>query len=773
MKAPVCSRSAYALLRLGLLGLIFIVVTHSPAKAQSCTGNCVAVVYAGDNGARACFTTTFVEGACPAPPFTQISFGQTVDFYEPAAALIDAHTATAGSCPGGICSPSNNFRIPNTATECSTASHYMCNQDYYITFDGTVRPGGLHPLNAGTYAYYCEPHGSMMVGTIQVLADTTSVSLSSGSPSPSVVFQAVNSFTVTVSNTTAGVGIIPSGQARLLVDGVPVTGFIALSSGSFTFNGIIFNSSGLHSVTAQFQDPNGNFASNTSNTVFQQVNPDSTSVSLSSGNPNPSVINQPVNNFAVTVSNTSGTGVTPSGQAQLLIDGLPATAFVAVLGSVTFNNIAFSSGGAHNVTAQFQDLSGSFASNTSNTVVQQVRDFSINITNPSGSAVPTANYDFAGTLTAIDGYSAAVNITCTNGSTTPPNTCALLSPSNPVPMGSAFTVRASNSIAANTFSFNIQAASNSGFSDIRSFPVTLNVGSFSLGALSPSSVSVAQGNASGALAFQVSALGGFSGNVTLSCPSNPAGVTCIFANGSSTQNLFLEPLQTMNDTLVLNTSSALPVNNYLIAVQAVSGASPAQQQTFTLHEVAGGPASVTVVYFGPPGNQNWPNGPIFAPLNVVPVGQSYSFMVTAVNYNNYNLSGLTNASTGVQMVIRFSEPVASASASVTAPINNGGTDSCGPLINSVEIQCNLNNIPYVPQWWSGVTVTVNRLASTSVLPRSEDVTVEVTSTNANLGYPSCPPAYANAACNSITGGTPLRIRPMIRPALKSGSPNPR
>lgn len=80
MKAPVCSGGVYTLLRLGLLGLIFICVAYSPAKAQSCVGPNCTVVYSGTTADALCFTNS--SGSCASSTAT-ITFGQTIDFFEP------------------------------------------------------------------------------------------------------------------------------------------------------------------------------------------------------------------------------------------------------------------------------------------------------------------------------------------------------------------------------------------------------------------------------------------------------------------------------------------------------------------------------------------------------------------------------------------------------------------------------------------------------------------------------------------------------------------
>lgn len=277
MKAPVCSGGVYTLLRLGLLGLIFICVAYSPAAAQSCTGSNCVVIFAGDDNSGNCFTTNRSEVSCPVySPLntltTHILFGMTVDFFEPSnITLFGAHTATSGPC----CSGTNNFfRAP--------ASGFMATlTDYTVTFDGHPTAGGN--LNAGTYNYYCEPHGSMMKGVLIVDQAHTSVGISADI-NPAVVNQTVT-FTVTVTNTDS-TGVPPSGNIQLFDGGIAITAPLSIS-GSRPVQ-TQFSVGGHHSITAVFTDPVGNFASSNTNSSplvedvhnFTLVPPSDTSASV-------------------------------------------------------------------------------------------------------------------------------------------------------------------------------------------------------------------------------------------------------------------------------------------------------------------------------------------------------------------------------------------------------------------------------------------------------------------------------------------------------------
>src|SRR5260370_17078761 len=513
MKISAPLRNLCVFLRLGLLALAFICLVHTPASAQTCTGPNCKVVYAGDESDNICFTTDHT--ACPGGSLSvTISFGQTIDFFQPlGVGSLDAHTATSGTstgfCPTN-CTPDGKFNKPGSG-------NMVVGTDYKVNFDGTAG------LGSGTYTFYWTPPGNPMTGTITVIADTTPtgpVTRTSG-PNPSVAGQSLQ-FKTTVSNNIIP-GTIPTGGVTFEDFGVPIT-------------------------------------------------------------------------------------------ANLLLDGT---------GSATLTTTSLA-GGNHSITAVYTpDVNFSGSNSNASHLSQDVQDFSITISNPAGAALPCPggppcpageSYDYNGTLAPIHGYTGSATISCQGSA---PSSCLLVSPANPVAMNTPFTIRASHTSAASTpFSFSIQGIATPTPTLPPTFPVTLNVASFNFAALSPNTVSVVQGNPSSPMAFQISSLGSFSGEVDMSCVSPPSGVTCLFSNGSSTQPLLLSPGQTINDTLTLNTTNSVAVSSYPITVQATPVASPGnfQQRTVTLNEIAGVNTVKTILYFGA-----WLAGQTDQPLNVLPV----------------------------------------------------------------------------------------------------------------------------------------------------------
>jgi len=737
MRVSASVRALCTFVCLGLLELAFVCLVWTSAAAQSCSGinGPLQVIYAGDDTVAhgTCFNTDHAETACPANPLTvHIDFGQTVDFFQPSAQTLDAHTVTSGTC----CSTQDgNFRVPNAGAVFSNTMTSSTN--YCVKFDRSSNPAFGNAMGHGTYNFYCEPHGSMMEGVLVVDPDSTTIGLSSGA-NPSTFGQSVT-FTATVTNNSA-TALPPTGTITFF-DGVTAISSAlpfspAGSSGTKTFTTSTL-AGGVHSITAVYAGTNGDFAGGTSNAVSQTVNAANTSTALAlTAGTNPTTAGQSLT-FTASVSNASGTGVIPTGNAVFEDNGTPISTN-ALDGSgnaaLTTSSLA---GGTHPITAVYSPANANFNASTSSAINEAVHDFSINISNPSLSVVPNQTATYNGTLSAFGGYSGTITVSC-QGSL--PSTCT----GSSVPLAAnaqnvPFTVTASNNAIAN-FSFDIAGSGPESLT--HSVPVTLIVSSFNFGALSPNTVSAVQGNPSGAMTFQVSSLGSFTGEVDMSCVSPPPGVTCFFSNGSSTQALSLTPGQVINDTLVLNTASSVTVGAHSVTVQAVTAAAPAQQQTVTLNET-----SATLVdaylFFGHSTSGGFPLVTVNPPF-LLDVGSQFSFDVSAVD--NQGCLGCDAHNVNVTLV--FAEPVVSASAT-------GG--SC-TTVSPVEISCNLGTITGASPFVKTVTYTVFPL-----LGRSVDFTAFLSESNSNQD-----------SRNVLSGSVKLRYRPLVRPGSnKVINPNPK
>ena len=197
-------------------------------------------------------------------------------------------------------------------------------------------------------------------------------------------------------------------------------------------------------------------------------------------------------------------------------------------------------------------------------------DYSITITNSTQTVFAGQNATFNGKLTAANGYASAVALSCAAGTTAAPGTCSA-SPASVTPTGAgaAFTVTSGGT--AQDYLFNVHAVGTDASTTTHDAAVTLHVVDFALGAASPASVSVQQGNTSQGIAFVVSGAGAFSGTVTLACPASgmPAGVTCGFSPSAVVSAL------PATVTLTFSTTVSTPLGTTPITISATTPGAPA------------------------------------------------------------------------------------------------------------------------------------------------------------------------------------------------------
>ena len=166
---------------------------------------------------------------------------------------------------------------------------------------------------------------------------------------------------------------------------------------------------------------------------------------------------------------------------------------------------------------------------------------------------------FSGTLTALDGYSSTVKLSCTGNA---PSTCSFTpSQATPTSSGATYTLNAAAG-AAGDYTFNAHAVGTDSFLITHDEPVTLHV--IDMSAPNPSALTVTQNGVSNSAQFQILTSGSFSGTVDLSCPSGlPAGAACQFAvNGTSlapSNAVTITPGNSPPVTLTVSAGSNTPV----------------------------------------------------------------------------------------------------------------------------------------------------------------------------------------------------------------------
>lgn len=205
-------------------------------------------------------------------------------------------------------------------------------------------------------------------------------------------------------------------------------------------------------------------------------------------------------------------------------------------------------------------------------------DFQINISNNPQTIFAGSSATYNGTLTAENGYSGSVNLSCAAGSTPAPQSCSA-NPSSLVPAanGSAFTLTAADS--AGDYFFNLQTAGTDAASITHNFSLTLHVIDFNLSAPSPGLATVIPGSTSAPVSFNVSATGAFDQPVMLSCSGLPLGASCNFQPSSTvTPTAGSSVAVTLNISTLANT----PLGSSQITINASTPNGPTKTQTFSL-----------------------------------------------------------------------------------------------------------------------------------------------------------------------------------------------
>ncbi len=205
--------------------------------------------------------------------------------------------------------------------------------------------------------------------------------------------------------------------------------------------------------------------------------------------------------------------------------------------------------------------------------------YTMAISNPSLFAFAGQTASYNGNITAFNGYTSSINVTCTSGATAPPSTCPTSGSPVIVTSGSFGVVAGNGSVGE--FDFNITAVGSDAQALTRQSAVTFRAVDFSLGSVPPATV--AQGD-SADVTFSVTAQGQFTGNVTLSCSGQPSGSSCTF----SPAVVSLTPGATANVSLTIPTTSSTTTGPYTVTITGMGALGTATQPHTT-------PLTMTVI----------------------------------------------------------------------------------------------------------------------------------------------------------------------------------
>ena len=220
-------------------------------------------------------------------------------------------------------------------------------------------------------------------------------------------------------------------------------------------------------------------------------------------------------------------------------------------------------------------------------------DYQIAVSNTPLNAFPSQTAVFSGTLTAVNSYASPVALSCGAGA---PGACTfpLGNPITPTDGGAAFNVSMNAGVATTDYNFNVHGVGADANTVTHDTAVTLHVVDFTLGAPNPNGLTVQQGGTTTST-FQVSALGAFSGTVTLSCSGLPANATCAFAPSANVNPTVGNPVTV---TMTVGAAANTPVGGpTTVTLQASTPGAPAvKTQNFTVTVVA--PPNFTWVIIG-------------------------------------------------------------------------------------------------------------------------------------------------------------------------------
>lgn len=203
-------------------------------------------------------------------------------------------------------------------------------------------------------------------------------------------------------------------------------------------------------------------------------------------------------------------------------------------------------------------------------------DFQLGFSTSTQTIFPTQSATYNGTLTALNGYTDQVALSCTG---TVPSTCTL-NPTQltPTVSGASFTVTAGGAVG--DYAFNAHGVGSDTNTTTHDALLTLHVVDFNVTAPSPGSITVNRPNTSDPVTFQATASGSFSGTVTLSCSGLPSGAACNFSPSSSVNPTSSTPVTV---TLTISTSTSTSTGTFPVTISAnTAGAPGAKTQNLSL-----------------------------------------------------------------------------------------------------------------------------------------------------------------------------------------------
>ena len=362
-------------------------------------------------------------------------------------------------------------------------------------------------------------------------------------------------------------------------------------------------------------------------------------------------------------------------------------------------------------------------------------DFQLSITNSPQTISAGATATFTGLAGALNGYSGTVTLTCVAGVTPAPSSCS--SPQSPLTPGinTAFTVTAGG--AAGDYYFNVQGVGSDSNHTTHLAAAELHILSaapdFSLSEIG-SFPTVNAGSATTSGPIRVTASGGFSGTISLSCSLVSGSGSCSVSPAS------VSSIPTTASVTVNATS--LSVGGYQMRVQGSSGAS-----THTLlisFNVGDFQVSVPPLLLAGPGTHG-----------------AADFTATASTYYSGNISSTCTASiSGSTCSVAPSATAISPGSTVPLVATVAVPGNAAP--GSYSVNVNVRDSSGIPSHSITFPLTIQDFGISSATP-SQTVNPGATTGAYNLTVQAIGSSFANAVTLSCSG-LPVGAQCVFQPA---------
>jgi hypothetical protein len=303
----------------------------------------------------------------------------------------------------------------------------------YSTTATIASPPGSYPITPSvTGTNIADYNVNLVNGTLTVTPPTATTTKLASSAATTVVGTSLT-FTATVTGTSGTPA--PTGTVTFK-DGATTIGMGALSGAGVATYTTATLAAATHTITASYGGDTSNAASVSSVVSVVVSPPTATTTTLSSSSA--SVVVGASVTLTATVTGTSGTP-SPTGMVTFM-DGTTALGTGAVNGSgvATYTTTALATG-SHTLTASYGGDTSNAASNSSSVMVAVwpgAPAFTVTLNPPNGSFQAGTNAVITVTVTSVNGFSTATNLSCGD---LPKNTvCNFSSPSvTPIVAGTA------------------------------------------------------------------------------------------------------------------------------------------------------------------------------------------------------------------------------------------------------------------------------------------------------------------------------------------------